>query len=220
VEPFDPSAKLKEYVNAMLSGRYSASDVIELFRRIRHVIEQDRARTIYPHLSLYCDWLQHIEIDRHAQGLKVLQAINDRLITGWSRPDEMLVRDISEAIGLGPLRTELGLLFMSKGIPTKIVDSSSSWRRVLSVLVQDVCERPIRLPLRSANKKGIFDKLKEKWEKAGIDAGPVRALFLELQETAGVDGTPAGYYWNMELCGEKLVGAEAVVFRGQLLHRV
>jgi hypothetical protein len=69
----DPSAQLKNYIEHIIGKNCTEPEIIEIFRLIRHVIEKDRSRSEYPHLSLYCDWVQHIEIDRHPQGFAILE---------------------------------------------------------------------------------------------------------------------------------------------------
>jgi hypothetical protein len=172
----------------------------------RHVIEKDRSRTEFPHLSLYSDWVQHIEIDRHPQGVAIIEFMNDIVIRHWS-DSSGLVEEVSRAFGLALLRQEMLLLIVSKGVSTAIVDSLSNWRTFVGILLNEVCHKPIRLTnaLKPAHRRNIFDRMQARWKGAGIDGvGPPRALSIEAQ-AEDTDGAPPGYYWIIEICA-KLTG--------------
>lgn len=126
--PFDPSARLKVYMARIIDKPCTEPEIIEILRLTRQVIEHTQGRYEYPHLSLYCDWVQHIEIDRHPQGFSILEFINDVIIRHWSSTGG-LVEDVSRTLGLGPLRQEMLLLFMSTEVPTAIVDSQQIGKR-------------------------------------------------------------------------------------------
>ena len=121
----DPSARLNNYLKHIIGRNCAEPEIIEILRLIRHVIEKDRSRSEYPHLSLYCDWVQHIEIARHPQGLAILERMNDIIVRHWS-DTASLVEEVSHAFGLSQLRQEITLLFMSKEISTAIADSVSN----------------------------------------------------------------------------------------------
>jgi hypothetical protein len=210
----DPSARLNNYIEHIIGKNCTEPEIIEIFRLIRHVIEKDRSRSEYQHLSLYCDWVQHIEIDRHPQGLAILERMNDIIVRHWS-DTAGLVEEISHAFGLSQLRQEITRLFMSKEISTAIADSISNWRKFVGILLNDVCHKPIRLTEASkpARRKQIFDRMRERWAITGIEGvGPPRTLFVEAQ-SEDKDGMPAGFYWVIEVCAE-LTGNDHFRLRG------
>src|SRR5947209_17359365 len=124
---FDAGNRLKVHINQIIDVPSKSSDIIEVMRLTRQVIEQDEGRSLYPHLSLYCDWVQHVEIDRHKHGFLVLERINDITLRHWA-DTKGFVPAVSAALGIGPLRQELLLLFMSKGIQTVLFDRLSNWK--------------------------------------------------------------------------------------------
>jgi hypothetical protein len=212
---FDPSARLKLYMERIIDKKCTDPEIIELLRLTRHVIEKDQVRSEYPHLSLYCDWVQHIEIDRHPQGLAILEVMNEIIVRHWADSGG-LVEEVSRAIGLGLLRQEMLMLFMSKEIPTAIVDSLSNWRMFAGILLNDVCQKPIRVTnaSRPAHRR-ILDRMQVRWKDVAIEGvGPPRALFIEAQPE-DEDGTPAGYYWNIEICA-RLTGNDHFLLRGAI----
>jgi hypothetical protein len=134
VMPFDANARLKLYIERIIDKKCTEAEIIEILHLIIHVLEKDRVQKEYPHLSLYCDWVQHTEIDRHPRGLTILEFMNDIIISHWSSSGG-LVEEVSRTLGLSQLRQEILMLFMSKEIPTAIVDSLSNWRMFVGVLL-------------------------------------------------------------------------------------
>ncbi len=207
---FEPSARLKGHIEAITNRACSPPDIIEVFRLTRQIIEKDQHRLQYPHLSLYCDWVQHIEIDRHPHGYVMLESMNNEVIKHWAQTDG-LVTAISQSFGLASLRQELILLFMSKGISTILFDFMENWKKLVATLLDDICHKPVRLATKG--RRDIFDRMRGRWAEAGLeDVGPVRAMLIEL-ETEAKEGIPLGYYWIVELQA-KLTGNDHLNLRG------
>jgi hypothetical protein len=109
---YDARSKLKRHVDRLV-GEKSHADLLDTLRQSRFVLEQDKAlkRTL-PTVSLYCDWAQHVQLNRNEHGWAVLERL-DTLIAGTSEQNAQAA--VQQALQLGQLRTELGDLFTQIG---------------------------------------------------------------------------------------------------------
>ena len=137
---YDAWSKLKRYVDRLI-GEQSHADVLNTLRQLRFVLEQDQAlKLAHPTLSLYCDWAQHVRLDRNEHGWAVLERL-DALITGNSQQN--IQAAVQQALQLGQLQTELGDLFTQVGASSRLVTEQGNWVGFLIVLLNDLCDRPI-----------------------------------------------------------------------------
>src|SRR5207253_2441883 len=82
---FDASNHLTQHIKQLMSARtVSQADLIDILRRCRLMLDQNKTKSSYPVLSLYCNWLQHDEIDRHPTGFEILEKIDRLSITHGS----------------------------------------------------------------------------------------------------------------------------------------
>jgi hypothetical protein len=49
----------------------SGTELIEVMRLLRLVLEKEKVRDSFRHAALYCDWLLHNEIDRHEIAINI-----------------------------------------------------------------------------------------------------------------------------------------------------
>jgi hypothetical protein len=137
---YDARSKLKRHVDRLV-GEKSHADVVDTLRQSRFVLEQDKAlKLTVPTLSLYCDWAQHVQLERNEHGWTVLGRL-DTLITGNSQQD--IQAAAQQALQLGQLQTELGTLFTQVGASSRLVTEQGNWVGFLVVLLNDLCNRPI-----------------------------------------------------------------------------
>jgi hypothetical protein len=77
MEP-NPGENLKASVTAILDrGTCSRPELIDLFRQTRLLIEHNGLRRNNSTAALYCDWLQHNEMDRNEHGFAVIERLSD-----------------------------------------------------------------------------------------------------------------------------------------------
>jgi hypothetical protein len=77
--PFDPASRLREHVKGLIGRPSSRADMIEVMRLTRLLLEQEKLTQTYPHISLYCDWLLHTEINRHSLALDILERMGQAI---------------------------------------------------------------------------------------------------------------------------------------------
>jgi hypothetical protein len=190
--PYDAQSKLKRHVDRLI-GEQSNASVLDTLRQSRFVLEQNKnLKLSLPTLSLYCDWTQHVQLDRNEHGWAVLERL-DALITDSS--PENIQAGAQQALGLIQLKRELGDLLTQVGASTRLVTEQGNWAGFLFVLLNDLCNRPI-VWLDPKNKKAqaAFDRM------IAARSGRVRAdiyplsLTLEYKDD-GHEGP--GFYYNI-----------------------
>jgi hypothetical protein len=216
---FDPAFLLRTHFKRILGKQCFLPDMIEILRLTCLIVEQQKWTTRYPTLSFYCDWartadnrvhrrvLRHGEIDSdpHLHALVILEKINDILIDQGSVDPSVVIREISRAFGFAALRQEMLTVFMSKSIPTDIVDSMSNWMGFLGAVLDDFSHRPIRLPDDvETNGKGeaeaAFHRMVNRSKSVGRRDLVPRVLSVENRTNdVGEPGRPAGFYWHVLL---------------------
>ena len=107
-------------------------------RLVRLVLEHNALSQTYLHASIYCDWIQHGEIDRHRLVFSLLEKMNEAIA---SYDNSREIASVSRLLSLADLRAELIVLFASYRIRTELLNSLSNWTTFLGVLLQDLCNR-------------------------------------------------------------------------------
>lgn len=202
---YDAVAPLARRVKQLRKeGRVADGEILDTIRLTRLVLENKGLRSTYPTLTLYCDWLQHTEIDRHPSVWNLIESI-DQVFT--RDPDDgTLVDDIqriNSAFSLGPLRHELIELYKSIGISSFLFTSLRNWQAVLSCLLADLVNRPLRFPapprLKSAT--AVYERIASRHRARGTD--PSRMVtsvrISDLRNQEGTPGRPPGFYFNIRL---------------------
>ncbi|MGO9699404.1 MAG: hypothetical protein ACLPX7_09100 [Xanthobacteraceae bacterium] len=211
IDKFVPEDRLRGHVKALAGRNCSKADLIEVMRLVRLVVENERLAETFPHVSLYCDWVMHGEIDRHKLTLVRLEQMNEAIAN-----DRNDVSKVSSLISLAELRAELIVLFASHKVPSELLDSFANWNTFAGVLLEDLCDRPLRLPKKPSGKlkKAKSDcvaRMKSKW-KVGGEPPWARAVYITLDHTQN----PPKFFWNIELESPSLVGGDSLIVKSEL----
>ena len=201
---YDSTNRLASHVNSILTG-CSRADVIEIMRLSRLVIEQRNVAHQYPVLSLYCDWAQHTEIDRHPGAFAMLARIDGVLVVYAHHDPSIVIHEISKAFALAQLREEFVKLFLVSGANTLLFDSLSNWCQFVGILLNDLADRPVRFPkgIESKSKKSqvraIFDGMVKRRATAGQRADLVtKSLSIDNHsDETDPRRPPPGFYWQI-----------------------
>ena len=189
---YDARSKLKRHVDGLV-GEKSRVDVLDTLRQSRFVLEQDKAlKLAHPTLSLYCDWAQHVRLERNEHGWAVLERL-DALITGNSQQN--IQAAAQQALQLGQLQTELGDLFTQVGASSRLVTEQGNWVGFMVVLLHDLCNRPIEWPdPRNKKAQAVYNRMMA--ARSGRGRADVYPLSLELEhKDNGHEGR--GFYYNI-----------------------
>jgi hypothetical protein len=162
---YNPAARLREHVNRLIGRECGHSDLIEVMRLVPLLIEHEKSKASYSHVILYCDWVQHGSIERHSLAWDILERMNAALAR-YDQGEGILA--VSHAMSLTLLRQEMIVLFLHNTIGTDLLDSYRNWTLFVSVLLADLCDRPIGLPRKPSNpqKKTIHSliaRMAAKW---------------------------------------------------------
>jgi len=158
-------------------------------------------------LSLYCDWLQHVELDRNSAAWTILEMVDRAVVDHGSTEQGMKVifREISDAFGLPALRQEFIHLFQAKGIKTDIFESFGNWRRFLLLLLDDLSHRPLSLPAGVESDKqtkahAVFERMTRYRKASGRrpDMLTRRLHVTNRSSEPGETGRPPGMYWHIQ----------------------
>ena len=190
--PYDTKSKLKRHVDGLI-GEKSHADVLNTLRQSRFVLEQDKAlKLTLPTLSLYCDWTQHVKLDRNEHGWAVLERL-DALITGNSQQNISAVA--LQALRLSRLQIELGDLFRQVGASLHLVTEQGNWAGFQFVLLKDLCNRPIEWPdPKNRKAPAAYNKMMAA-RSPGVSADVYpHSLVLEHKDN-GHEGP--GFYYNI-----------------------
>jgi hypothetical protein len=208
MEQFVPENQLRDHVNAITGRQCGSADLIEVMRLVRLILEHKALAQTYPHVSLYCDWLLHNEIDRHRLILSLLEKMNEAIASYDNSRD---IASVSRLLSLADLRAELIVLFASYQIRIELLDSLSNWMTFVGVLLQELCNRPIRLPkkpsgkMKKATQESIV-RMVNKWKSIGKEQW-ARAFFITLDRAQ----YPPTFSWNVEYEAPYLRGANKFV---------
>jgi hypothetical protein len=203
--PFDPANRLRDHVKGLIDRSSSPADLIEVMRLTRLLLEQQKVTQTYPHVSLYCDWLLHTEINRHALALGILERMGQAIAKYDEAGD---VSAVSRALNLAQLRREMIILFLAHNIPTDLQDSFANWNAFSGLLLSDLCERPIKIPkMRGRKAQRLVEqtvaRMKAEAAKIGQNIWP-KALFISADKEKGV------LNWSLEYEAPDLRGATSV----------
>jgi hypothetical protein len=178
---YDPARRLREHVDRLIGRECSSSDLLEIMRLTRLLVEHQKSRPSYPHVALYCDWVQHGSIDRHETAWKIIELMHEAVA---QHDNGLSIVAVSEALSLAQLRQEMLVLFLSNSVRTEILDSYQNWRSFVGILLQDLCHRPLALPdvPRKKDEKSIRALIKRMAAKLPQGIWPVSLTILEQEE--------------------------------------
>ncbi|WP_316230781.1 hypothetical protein [Bradyrhizobium sp. SZCCHNR1051] len=206
---YNPATRLKDHTRSMANRNCHRSEVLEVLRLSRLVLEHDRSALQFPHLSLYCDWFVHGAIDRKPLGSKILELVNDAIRKHWENSDG-LVTGISRCLSLAELRHEMIIFLITCGAVTDVADSFTNWNVFVSLLLEDLLDRPIRLPAKAKEAEAIVARMLSAWNGYKYKHWP-RAIFFLREERE--DGS-FSFVWNVEMAAPQLTGGDSYNLRG------
>jgi hypothetical protein len=207
---YDPAARLRQHMLGMIDRNCSKAESLDILRLSRLVLEREKSASAFPHLSLYCDWFVHGEIDRRALASAMLERMNE-IILQFLEVDG-ICNAISQCVSLAQLRSELTIFFLANGTSIAIPDSYSNWKMFMGLLLEELCDRPIRLPANQKVADAMIQRMRSKWEGQAHKNWP-RAFFFEKDTTSQNQSV---FMWNVEIAAPDLIGAEAFNLRGAM----
>jgi len=202
---YNPLTSLKSELKRMKKGgQVAKAEILNLFRLIRLTLDAKNLRPSYPTCALYCDWLQHIELDRNPGVMPLIEAV-DSIFT--VPPDEANfnaeLKTILDALGLVALRKELIKLFGKMSLPTSLLTGMSNWYATVSVLLEDLVGRPLVFtvpPVRRAG-KDLLARITARRRAAGKreDRHVYKIIISDERNKVPEPGRPAGFYFTIFL---------------------
>jgi hypothetical protein len=208
---YDPAARLKQHMLGMVDRNCSKADILDTLRLSRLIIEREKSAAEFPHLSLYCDWFVHGEIDKKALGSAMLERMND-IILQFLTDSGGIGDAVSRCVSLAQLRHEMTIFFLAKGVPTPIPDSYSNWKMFVALLLDELCDRPIRLPAKKREAEAMVKRMIARWDGQMHKNWP-RAFFF--RKDASKDNQIT-FMWNVEMAAPDLMGADAFHLTGAM----
>jgi hypothetical protein len=210
---FDPADRLRQHAQGLVGRPLSSAELLDVMRLLRLVLEKEKLRGSFPHAALYCDWLLHNEIDRHEIAIKILSKMHAG-IADWDRTHDLT--PVNRALGLAQLRAEMQVTFAKHKIPTDLLDSFSNWYSFLNVLLQDLSQRPLKLPKKPKGKtKKKLDSTVAEMMSASKKMGSnhwARAFFI----TCEPHGQNRSFFWNLECEKPDLIGTDHFNVKSEL----
>lgn len=177
-----PRYRLEKYIKqTRKEGHLTNAGVIKIFSEIRQVIEANKQKDDYPHLNLYCNLCFHNSLSGSVTGYKIIQNIFDLYVEltprgGIEAQDHFLIA-ASKLFSLEQLRRELILLFEQSNIPTFIFIEKDNWLRFVGRLLDEIQDKPIKLP----------DGIEEKTQNLTKIEKKARAIYDRMLNKSGGD---------------------------------
>jgi hypothetical protein len=209
---FDPADRLCQHAQGLVGRSVGGTELIEVMRLLRLVLEKEKARDSFPHAALYCDWLLHNEIDKHEIAVNILSQMHAAIVD-WDRTHDLA--PVSRALSLAQLRAEMLVIFAKHKIPTDLMDSFLDWRSFLGVLLHDLSQRPLRLPKKKNKLHSAIAEMTSLVEKRWVGSKPfwTRAMFI----TCEAKGENEQFFFlNLEWESPHLVGNDHVIIKSEL----
>lgn len=197
--------QLSAHIDQILASRIlTISNVIETLSRTRLVLEKFKLEATYPYLSLYCNWLFHVLIDRNKTGWKILEEIATVFAYHQDDGSNALNRQVSKAFGLVTLRSELCKLFQVFNVRTELVADDENFQKFLGFLLaeledREICFGPNWNSELTKPALAVRSRIVDLRCKAGVRLDMVvsRVFFLNRSHEISVPGRLAGIYWRV-----------------------
>lgn len=204
-------------ITRLLSGdALTKSDVINLMSQLRLLLEVQAVKKQFPRLAMYCDWTLHPQLSRSVTAFQVMESIADVLIAHPDAPGSPGFFDaMTEALGLGALRSECIDASRHFGIPDNFCADPKVWTEFATVLVGILLQRPLAFPPESNRSKGVnevFRRIEQKWTSAFRHTRGVQrvAFVLGTGEHEGV------VLWELHLIPGATCIPKSAILRGPL----
>ena len=175
-----------------------------MFRLIRLILDARDLRSSFPTYSLYCDWLQHTELDRNPGVLPLMEALDSIFFISLDSADFNIdLKTILDALGLVILRRELLDQFNQLSRPTSLLTGMSNWYTTVSVRVEDLVGRPLIFtipPARKAGKDSLARTVaRRRAAGAREDRHIYKVVISDERTKTPQEGRPAGFYFTVFL---------------------
>jgi len=210
---FDAAGRLREHVHGLIGRPLRSAELVEVMRLLRLVMEQEQLRNSHPHIALYCDWLLHAEIDRHEIAIDILKKMHIALVAYDQTHN---TSGVSSALSLAQLRAEMLLVFIKQNVSTDLLDSFANWKTFSGALLQDLRDRPLRLPRKpkGKTKRKVDNAIAEmRIASQKMSGSPwARAFFV----TCDDEQEKRLMHWNVEWQNPALVGTDHLILKGEL----
>jgi hypothetical protein len=143
----DVILKLKRHLN---SGLREEKDMVYLLVEIRKILDHEKIKKDFPYLSLFCDWILHIKIDRNNTGVKVIKQIDSRildrakydLLGGDIFYKNRQIPVIRRLINLWDFKKELRFFFKKFNLNIKNL-IGCNWTRFICLLLNVLVDVPL-----------------------------------------------------------------------------
>lgn len=195
ISDYDPDVRLRQHMEGLIDRRCSPSDILDVMRLCRLVMEKSNSRATHRHLSLYCDWLMHVTIDRNRLAIKMLERVNNGIVAHLAGAAGDMVAAINHSISLAELRREMVELFTEHSVNTAITESLTNWRMFTGVLLRDLSHRPITLPSDSNEADRATARMLASWAGQQHPMWPKAFYFLAEPDDSG----QIQFFWEAEM---------------------
>lgn len=180
---------------ASRNGQITQSEVIDIMRCTRLIIEASDAADRYPVTHLFCNWLVHTKLEGPIVVYPILSRATKALRRHLNEAEGMNY-SMSEILDLIELRRELMKIHEPDSSVYQLFDSFQNWKVFSNAILEDLIEKPIELPVGAekapTTRHGrIFVKLVEEHGE-----GPfARSFYMKDETREGV----SGIFWAIRL---------------------
>lgn len=122
------------------------SDVSNIVRLTRQLLEASGSHRRYPTVMLYCNWMLHDKIDR-PHNLKILLDVG-HFISRYRGDVSTISRELGSVLGLSRLRKEMRQLFVQHHVDASLLIDNQNWSSFAGVLLIELIEVPIEFPFK------------------------------------------------------------------------
>jgi len=206
---YDPLVPLKRELDRMAQGGLVAkAEILNLFRLIRLTLDAKGLRAAFPTCAMYCDWLQHTELDRNPGVLPLIEAIDSIFCVPPDKADlDAEIKTILDALGLVALRKELLSLFGQMSLPNTLLSGMSNWYATVSVLIEDLVGRPLLFSVPPVTRAGkeVLARIVARRRAAGKreNRHVYKLVISDERSKVPESGRPAGFYFTIFLSPEE-----------------
>jgi len=143
---------MSKYINSINeivgSESIDTHKISSLFSNIRNLLDQDKKRHTYELLYFFCDWSNHIDLDRSTFCRDMLDRLSDIWLELKDKKGvtnrEIIYAFNRNVFSFKILRDELLGLFKEYRIDNSIIASDSEWKNFTSVILFHLSGRPLK----------------------------------------------------------------------------
>lgn len=120
----------------------SRSDCLRMFILSRELAEACDTLDSYPTVRFFADWSLHSKLNRRSAHRLLSQIAHIVDSNRDSNPSDLVV-EISRALSISNLRTELEMLYRTANLPVFMLDQPEPWIQCAGWLLQDLIDKPV-----------------------------------------------------------------------------